>query len=224
MKRLSPILWLGVPLAILIAQVAIEVFMPYEYKLPFHSESGPHEGLQFFVALGALLVAVRCLFKLPSEQRSFLAFWVMCFVLGCAYISGEEVSWGQHLFEWATPEFWTDYNDQNETNLHNTSSWLDQKPRLLLFIGVLVGGLIIPLVKKYKPSVLPKMFEIIYPPAILAPTALLVLVLKLIDKIDESTPDIMLLTRSGEVEELCLFYFVLLYMMVLHGRFMQQKS
>ena len=90
-------------------------------------------------------------------------------------------------------------------------------------IGVLTGGLIIPLLKKFKPVLLPKKFEIIYPPAILAPTALLVLIIKIIDKVDESTPDIMLLTRSGEVEELCLFYFVLLYLMILRFRFVEHK-
>ncbi|MBL4803815.1 MAG: hypothetical protein JKY71_03030 [Alphaproteobacteria bacterium] len=197
--------------------------MPLEYKVPFHSESGPHESLQVFVALMALIFALWCLFILPSVQKPFLIFWVMCFVGGCTYIVGEEISWGQHIFDWGTPEYWTDYNDQNETNLHNTSSWLDQKPRLLLMIGVLTGGLIIPLLKEFKPVLLPKKFEIIYPPAILAPTALLVLIIKIIDKVDESTPDIMLLTRSGEVEELCLFYFVLLYLMILRFRFVEHK-
>src|SRR3546814_4167282 len=54
-------------------------------------------------------------------------------------MAGEEASWGQHYAGWLTPDNWQALNDQGETNLHNTSSWLDQKPRTLLEIGVIVG-------------------------------------------------------------------------------------
>ncbi len=39
-------------------------------------------------------------------------------------------------------------NDQGETNLHNMSSWLDQKPRTLLEIWVVIGGIVIPVREK----------------------------------------------------------------------------
>ena len=39
--------------------------------------------------------------------------------LGCAFIAGEEMSWGQWLFHWATPSDLYAGNLQNETNLHN---------------------------------------------------------------------------------------------------------
>ena len=32
---------------------------------------------------------------------------------------GEEISWGQRVFGWETPELFGDYNKQNETNFHN---------------------------------------------------------------------------------------------------------
>ncbi|MDX1519329.1 MAG: hypothetical protein R3318_04345, partial [Gammaproteobacteria bacterium] len=53
--------------------------------------------------------------------------------------------WGQHLFFWETPESLRGINDQNETNLHNISSWFDQKPRMLLELWVLIGGVILPI-------------------------------------------------------------------------------
>ncbi len=52
------------------------------------------------------------------------------------YFAGEEVSWGQHWLGWETPPAIAAVNDQQETNLHNTSSWLDQKPRLALELWV----------------------------------------------------------------------------------------
>ena len=218
MNALHKIWWLWVPLSILIAQIAIEILVPHEFKGTLHSEGGPHETLQFLFAAGGLVYALRCLFLISPKTQTFLFAWVTCFLLGCVYIAGEEVSWGQHIFEWGTPEFWSGVNDQGETNLHNTSSWLDQKPRLILLVGIIVGGLIIPLMQKFKAGILPKMFETIYPPAILGLTAALAIGVKIIDKIDGSLPETIIFSRASEVEELYLFYFVLLYLVILRRR------
>ena len=219
--HLNKILWLWVPLIFLATQTIIEIFASHEIRGALHSENGPHESLQFLCALGALIIALRCLFTTSPTDKPYLFGWITCFVLGCAYIAGEEVSWGQHIFEWATPEFWSGVNDQGETNLHNTTSWLDQKPRLLLLIGVVTGGILIPLLKRFKPSALPKKFEIIYPPAILGLTATLAISANLIDKVSEFFNDVPILSRGSEVEELYLFYFVLLYLMILRRRLAQ---
>src|SRR5262245_46267091 len=40
-----------------------------------------------------------------------------------------------------------DINDQGETNFHNSSSWLDQKPRAVLLLGMIRGTIVHPLVK-----------------------------------------------------------------------------
>ena len=198
----------------LLAQIGIEIFVPAENLPDLHSEGGPHEILQFtFAALG-LVWALRCLIKVWPQKNLWLTAWVVFFCLGCTYIAGEEISWGQHIFYWDTPEYWAEMNDQQETNLHNMSSWLDQKPKLLLLLGVVVGGLIIPALQKLKPSLLPQQFNIIYPPAILGVTAACTLLTKIIDKLQDNL-DENLFTRASEVEEVYLFYFVLLYLLIL---------
>ena len=35
------------------------------------------------------------------------------------YIFGEEISWGQHIFEWESFGIFSNYNLQQETNIHN---------------------------------------------------------------------------------------------------------
>jgi hypothetical protein len=67
--------------------------------------------------------------------------WILLVTLGALYMAGEEISWGQWIFMWDTPEAMLEINDQHETNLHNTSSWMDQKPRLLLELWALFGAL-----------------------------------------------------------------------------------
>lgn len=220
-KSLYPIIWLWIPLTIFIVQIGIETFVPVEYLSAMHSEGGPHETLQFLFMSAAFLVAVFTLIKIKGKNL-WLTIWVAIAALASLYVAGEEVSWGQHIFDWGTPEFWSNVNDQNETNLHNTSSWLDQKPRLILLIGTIVGGLIIPALAKWKPSALPEKFAIIYPPAILGVTAGFALFIKIIDKLQDHLPD-NLMTRAAEVEELYLYYFVLLYLIVLLRRITPAK-
>ncbi len=40
----------------------------------------------------------------------------------CMLAAGEEISWGQCLFGWTTPDFLMGLNQQGETNIHNIYS------------------------------------------------------------------------------------------------------
>jgi hypothetical protein len=182
------------------------------------SEEGPHEALQFIIIATALLFACKCLITIKWNTQKWLGAWCALATLCCIYVAGEEISWGQHIMEWSTPEYWATVNDQGETNLHNTSSWFDQKPRLLLLIGTIVGGLIIPALQKFKPNVLPTKFTIIYPHATLGVTAAIALIVQLTDKLDEALTETIILVRASEIVEIYLFYFVLLYLITLSHR------
>ena len=50
-----------------------------------------------------------------------LAFQVSLFILAGLFFfgAGEEISWGQRLFDWKSPAFFAHNNSQGETNLHN---------------------------------------------------------------------------------------------------------
>ncbi len=67
----------------------------------------------FFLA-GLLLAATAC------RERGRPLRWV--YVLGALaflFAAGEEISWGQRLFGWTTPDFLMGLNKQGETNIHN---------------------------------------------------------------------------------------------------------
>lgn len=71
----------------------------------------------------ALFVAAIVLFRNSAvllRQRGLLAglltlFYGFLFVFG----AGEEISWGQRIFNWESSEYFLDKNFQQETNLHN---------------------------------------------------------------------------------------------------------
>ncbi|MDY7021056.1 MAG: hypothetical protein SWJ54_06795, partial [Cyanobacteriota bacterium] len=136
--------------------------------------------------------------------------WMLLAACGSFYVAGEEISWGQHIVGWESGDFWKTINDQEETNLHNTSSWLDQKPRLLLELAVIFGGIFIPLAHRSGKS-LPFFLSLVAPPFRLLPLAVIVAGLKVSDKTLD-TLDLNFFTRVSEVIELYLFYYILLYL------------
>ena len=220
--QLNKIWWLWIPLLIAAVQMLLEFFLPAGALANLHSENGPHELIEFFIVSSAFIFVLATIMTMDRRANKWLTGWLALAAISCFYVAGEEISWGQHFLNWSTPEYWAHLNDQSETNLHNTSSWLDQKPRLILLLGVVVGGLVIPALKRFKPALVPARFEIVYPPAILGVISALVIGMHLIDKATEAFIDVPLLHRGSEVEELYLFYFVLLYLIILRRRIMQQ--
>lgn len=213
--QLPRFVWLWVPILLMIGDLLCEVFVPAGLKPQFYSEGGPHEKFQALFMLIGLIYAVRLFFLVEGK---WLKIWFGVAALSCLYVGGEEISWGQHFFGWATPEFWDGINDQQETNLHNTSAWLDQKPKILLQIGVLVGGLIIPALQRWAPGRLPARFDPIYPTWHIVVTALFAVTVKLLDTLQDMG-FYHIFHRASEVLELYLYYFVMLYLVVMWQRF-----
>lgn len=215
--KTSKIWWLWLPAAFMVFQIGLETFLPTAILSRLHTENGPHELLQFLAVFSAFGIALATFLSMDRKRQKWFAAWIGLAMACCFYVAGEEISWGQHFMAWTTPEFWSALNDQHETNLHNTSSWLDQKPRLLLEIGVLCGGILLPLLMKYRPALVPARFAVIYPPRELVLIAALALGVKIIAKTSASF-GIILFERVSEVEELYLYYFVLLYLVALKKR------
>ena len=214
---MDKVFWLWFPLASFVLFCIAEVVLPAAQYQFYVGENGPLEYLQVFVLLGAIILAFKG-FKAALSHPQIL-FRIVCGLgaLGCIYIAGEEVSWGQQIFKWATPDSWMAVNDQQETNLHNTSSWFDQKPRLILEIGVIIGGLLLPAIMKYKPAVIPSWLKDIAPPAKMAVLATCFLIVKLCVSADKFS-DLVIFKRGSELIELYIYYFMALYLFYLLGR------
>lgn len=141
--------------AVMFAVVAIADETTYSWMLEKDNTGGAGlaENLTVLVLLPAILAAgftlIRWQRRLPSRS---LAAWLLCWTLACIYFAGEEMSWGQWYFGWETPDSLAELNDQGEANLHNISSWLDQKPRTAVEAFILLAGLLIPVVLHLKPT------------------------------------------------------------------------
>jgi hypothetical protein len=203
--------WLPVGLAVALALLGTRA--PGWYEVWMNGERGAVELGQWLALLAAIIVAARLLARSEMRDRPALLAWVAIGGLACFYVAGEEVSWGQHFLQWNTPEYWRAINDQQETNLHNTSTWFDQKPRALLELGVIVGGLLAPLLRRLRPGLLRGLPDLIAPTAATVPIAFVAEFAGFAKRLDLD-----LFFRPSEIQELYFYLFALAYLMVLDRR------
>jgi hypothetical protein len=121
--------------------------------------------------------------KLPHR---WLAIWFALFAVGLFFLAGEEASWGQSWFKWATPADYAAINRQGETNLHNLSSISEELPKTLLLAGCLLGGVFWPLwchFRKRGPYMGEGWLGWIWPSSLIWPAAALAWVMRLSERV-----------------------------------------
>ncbi|MEH6402324.1 MAG: hypothetical protein V7750_03050 [Sneathiella sp.] len=105
-------------------------------------------------------------FKRASMPTRLIGPWMIFFAIGFLYIALEESSWGQHLFGWQTPDWLSDVNRQQETNIHNLfDKKIDRIPKAIIGALIFFAGVAWPLYCKFKgtPKNLPLWFTTLWP-------------------------------------------------------------
>jgi len=120
MKNINRLEWLTIAFVFLMIGIGLFLSRTDEkvYRI-FVAEDGI---VEWFTVIGLLIIMVisfkRVLQLKAVRSRRFI---VMTALLGAFFFlgAGEEVSWGQRIFNVETPEFFRQNNAQMETNLHN---------------------------------------------------------------------------------------------------------
>ena len=139
-------LWLWFPLASIAVVFGVRLLLgkdTYTYRMG--TEQGVVENATVVILILAIVAGLLAFRRRRSLPNPWLGRWLLLLTAGCVYFAVEEVSWGQHFFGWQTPDTLNTINDQRETNIHNISSWFDQKPRIILELGTLIGAVIFPI-------------------------------------------------------------------------------
>ncbi|NNF15419.1 MAG: tetratricopeptide repeat protein [Gammaproteobacteria bacterium] len=147
--KTTPVL-LGIFALLLVVISGCLLFYPMGYLYATY-ENLYGEWLQFSAFTGIVIVSV----LIVKHQGSIRAwFWVL---LGLAafYTAMEEISWGQQVLGWKSPEFFQRENLQGETNLHNMltgpySTLLKDVLTWVLAAGIFVYGVIYPVLLHYR--------------------------------------------------------------------------
>ena len=97
-------------------------------------ENGFVEILQVIFLFFSIIIFFKYLKNSSHKTVKYNKYINYIYLIALLYYFFEEISWGQHIFGWETPDFFMKINSQNETNIHNTSSLLNELPRNFLFI------------------------------------------------------------------------------------------
>lgn len=232
--RLSVWFWLGLPLILYFGLYALRALTSQHfYDQYILHELGFTEQATLATLIVTLLVGLLVLARTARLGEPKLLIFYTLFWLGCFYFAGEEASWGQHLLGWHTPAEWDTINNQDETNLHNLSglagSLLDQLPRNLLGVAALIGGVIIPLVRRARNRHYHNgsFAWWIMPSPICIPAALIAALGTVPQKISKAVAgDVVwpMNIDAGEVKELMIAAFLLIYITAVWIRLRRQSQ
>jgi len=214
MKKAPALLYHGLPLFILLFPFAWVALAGNDRALK--GESGMVELSTFLF----LVIAIGfCVSSLTVTRRldlsGFLKAWFLILIAGAAYFGLEEISYGQHMFGWGTADSWKELNDQDETNLHNVHALFDQVPRALLTLGILVGGVVLPIYRHFRniPLSESNRFYWQWPTLDCVTIGLLVLLIRPFQEVFDTEA-----ISTGETKEMMFALFILLYCVSLHSR------
>lgn len=211
--------WLGVPALLSLFLIAANQIAPQFYRQWIIPEGyGFLELGHFFIPLCGLFIALRLLARPFVRERRFVLGLAVLAALSSLYIAGEEMSWGQHFFNWQTPDYWAQLNRQQETNLHNITDAFDKKPRLLLELGTFVGGLLIPFAALFTARIRRNRWSLFLPADAMVPVALGVVLFKGFHFIEKTWAVQMPVFRPAEATETFLYLFILFYLLVFARR------
>ena len=94
------------------------------------------EWLQFFSLLAAGIFLPLVAFALFKTGHKAMAILYGVVAAGVWFLAGEEISWGQRIFGWQTPEAMEAINRQGETTLHNISGVQELVPAAMLLASL----------------------------------------------------------------------------------------
>jgi len=155
---------------VILVYLAMAFFSPVGFIwLTYEDLLGEWSQTYFFLA--ATILSLRIVFS-KSPYRWF--FTVLA--IACAYVVLEEISWGQRIFGFSTPEFIKARNLQGEANIHNlfTGPYRTALKGFLsyaLAAGLAGYGLLYPLAcsLKWSPAVFLQKLGVVAPPMAVAP-------------------------------------------------------
>ena len=121
----------------------------FGYSPIIWNENGLIETLQILFLLISIFYFFQILLSKTREKKNLFYIILIFYFVCLLYYFFEEISWGQHYIGWKSSDFFMEYNNQKETNLHNISNLFDQLPRSLLSIWCSLSFVIIIFFKKF---------------------------------------------------------------------------
>jgi hypothetical protein len=199
--RLAQACLIGPALLCLLAAISIPDRPLFDFLT---AEDSVFEWLQVSCFAIAAVAAAVAAFRLRRVQCP-LALWFFALLsVGNVFITGEEVSWGQRLLGFGTPESIAEVNHQDEVTLHNITKGISVQ--FLFNMAVLViglGGMVVPWLLRRSRRRERLDVRLVMPPRFLGVAFLMAGGYRLGRLVLLPTPR-HVIVRYGEITELCL--------------------
>ncbi len=128
----------------IIGIIAALVNKPW-FENSYVEEDGPIEWLTEVPLFIIFIACTGYLIKYAKRKNSWFFIIYLLIGLGSFFVFGEEISWGQRIFNFKTSSYFQQHNSQDEDNIHNLV--LDgEKINKIIFTDVLIAGVIIYLI------------------------------------------------------------------------------
>ena len=101
----------------------------------FIMEDGPIEVSTAVFYFIAFVLSIIISIKLFKQKKKLFAALYLLLSAGFFFIAFEEISWAQRIFQFETPEFFED-NEQNEIGFHNLPVINDYKKYSIFLVGL----------------------------------------------------------------------------------------
>jgi hypothetical protein len=207
------------PLPLLLEALSLTQGRPFHQSI-FKGEFGFWEIGTVLLSLTACVLGLVAVFGRPRIPDKLTRVLLGILAVGCFYLAGEEASWGQHIFGWQAGGIWSEFNYQQETNLHNLKelSFTNQLPRLVVTFGAIACVFSPWLRRRMVPEERPKAsrWHWLLPTGVCIVTALLVLLPPIPKKLGLPA-----LPEPGETEE---FYMALLLALYFASILIRKRS
>lgn len=211
--------WLYLPILFFCFRYAAYLFTDAESGLEswLTGELGLIENLTVLLLVLAVICTCLVIFRFGKSLHVTPKIFLVVYCLGCIYFAGEEASWGQHWFGWQTSEYFKEINDQDETNLHNTSIWLDRIPKAIVSLSIFIGGIVVPLYIGFrgKQNNYQARFWWLWPTRICLPTAIIATTVTWPAKIERELDASFYFRLSNEMKEFYIACFFLVFIVSL---------
>lgn len=106
--------------------ILLQIFVPEVSVVLIRKESQPFYRTGIFIKAACQVVGLVFFIKTAKyyfQKKNYLAGALSCLLALVLFVmAGEELSWGQRIFHWSTPEGYAKINAQSETNLHNLAT------------------------------------------------------------------------------------------------------
>jgi hypothetical protein len=141
------LLYAVVPIALMVAYIVAWQVLSPEQRMAVNDEMGTVENIGTFFFFVAGVVGVTLFFRSKGRAPTVWRFFYLLYGLGALFIAAEEVSYGQHILNFNSPEYFKQYSKQKEVNLHNLGGDAMSKTlRRVAEIAVPIAAVIAPVV------------------------------------------------------------------------------